>query len=543
MIYSHMASPNVIQLKNGGFLAGFWLRGPDLESSTFAELEYLSANVARIMSQLDTHWCVHFEFLRKETHEYPSGQFKEVTAQLIDLERLNQFGMEGGHYESLQAIFFTYVPSSFEQNSVFRRAGKIISGETMSEEELFQKRLHRFENILLSISDSLSLVMEIRRMTYIPIGGTPFGGESELLKAINVCVNNKWHPVKLPNPPMYLDCLLAMDAVNGNRLEYNDEYVLTVSIANYPAGTMPGILEELQRLPMSMRWSNRFILTDQRDAVAQMDAKRRKWTQKIRSFFSQVTGIESSRINQDALAMVGDLDNAIQLADSGEVCFGLHTCTVVLRNKDWDLLNEQAREVVKVFEKSGVIARIEGFNNFEAFLGSLPGHGHENIRKPLINSLNFADIIPLSNDWVGEKYNPCPFYTADSPALLQAATTGSTPFSFNLHVGDVAHTLMIGTTGSGKSTALCTIAAQFQRYENSQIFYFDNGRSVMPLAHSLRNSVFYNLGLDADISLSARGNRSKRCFRVGGGVAGNDHRDGRPRRGYTATEDSVTGRA
>ena len=72
--------------------------------------------------------------------------------------------------------------------------------------------------------------------------------------------------------------------------------------------------------------------------------------------------------------------------------------------------------------------------------------------------------------------------------------SGASPFSLNLHSGDLGHTLILGPTGSGKSTLLATIAAQFQRYKNGQLFFFDNGRSIFPLCEALDNSAFYDLG-------------------------------------------------
>ena len=64
--YSHMVSPEVMGLKDGGFLAGFWLTGPDLESSTVQELEHMSDMMARAVNQLDVRWAIHFEFFRRE---------------------------------------------------------------------------------------------------------------------------------------------------------------------------------------------------------------------------------------------------------------------------------------------------------------------------------------------------------------------------------------------------------------------------------------------------------------------------------------------
>ena len=46
----------------------------------------------------------------------------------------------------------------------------------------------------------------------------------------------------------------------------------------------------------------------------------------------------------------------------------------------------------------------------DAFLGSLPGHGVENVRRPLINTMNLADLLPTSTIWTGLANAPCPMY-------------------------------------------------------------------------------------------------------------------------------------
>jgi len=167
--YSHMVAPEVMGLKNGGFLSGFWLTGPDIESSTAQELEHLSEMMARTVNLLDTRWCIHFEFFRREAHNYPDGKFKETTTQLIDEERYLQFQKEGGHFESIQSIFITYVPSNFEKNRWFQRIKKFLFGsDSENDESIVEKRLERFEEVLRTLKDSLSLIMRVRRMTFHP---------------------------------------------------------------------------------------------------------------------------------------------------------------------------------------------------------------------------------------------------------------------------------------------------------------------------------------------------------------------------------------
>jgi type IV secretion system protein VirB4 len=138
-------------------------------------------------------------------------------------------------------------------------------------------------------------------------------------------------------------------------------------------------------------------------------------------------------VNLDAANMVADIDEAAIPLDGGDVCYGHHTCAVIVRGSELKELEERAREIVKVFEFRGFPARVEKRNGMEAFLGSLPGHGYENVRKPMISSLNFADIIPTTTDWTGEEHCPSGHFPPQSPSLLQAASIGSTPFRLNLH--------------------------------------------------------------------------------------------------------------
>jgi type IV secretion system protein VirB4 len=102
----------------------------------------------------------------------------------------------------------------------------------------------------------------------------------------------------------------------------------------------------------------------------------------------------------------------------------------------------------------GFRARLETLNAVEAYLGSLPGHHYPNIRRPLLHTLNLADLLPTTAIWAGLEHNPNPLYPEKSPPWCFAATTGATPFRINLHVDDLGHTLLLGKSGAGKSTAL-----------------------------------------------------------------------------------------
>jgi type IV secretion system protein VirB4 len=105
---------------------------------------------------------------------------------------------------------------------------------------------------------------------------------------------------------------------------------------------------------------------------------------------------------------------------------------------DPKVLQEQAQETRKQILNYGFGGRIEDVNAVEAYLGSIPAHGYPNLRRPIMHTLNLADLLPITAIWCGFENNPCPFYPENSPPLCYTATTGAAPFRMS-HVGDVGH--------------------------------------------------------------------------------------------------------
>lgn len=213
--------------------------------------------------------------------------------------------------------------------------------------------------------------------------------------------------------------------------------------------------------------------------------------------------------------MVADADNALEEVNSGLIAQGYYTGVVVLMDENRDKVELAARQLEKAINALGFAARIETVNNLEAFLGTLPGHGVENVRRPIINTMNLADLMPTSSIWTGLDHAPCPMYPPSSPPLMSGVTNGSTPFRLNLHIRDVGHSFIFGPTGAGKSTLLGLIAAQLRRYPGMSIFSFDKGLSLYPLAKAVGGSHFTVAGDDETLSfcpLQFLGTKSDRAW-------------------------------
>lgn len=152
------------------------------------------------------------------------------------------------------------------------------------------------------------------------------------------------------------------------------------------------------------------------------------------------------------------------IAVAGDVQFAQYSANIISLDEDLDHLHENSRAVMKTIQNLGFSCRIETVNAVEAWRGSLPGDGYRNVRRVILHSLNLADMLPITSVWAGLRENPSALMPKQSPPLLYAATSGATPYRFNLHVSDLGHTLVVGPSGTGKSTALGLIAAQWFRY-------------------------------------------------------------------------------
>ncbi|OOZ38013.1 conjugal transfer protein TrbE, partial [Solemya pervernicosa gill symbiont] len=248
-------------------------------------------------------------------------------------------------------------------------------------------------------------------------------------------------------------------------------------------------------MPFNYRWNTRFIYMDTIESVSEIKKYRRHWQQKVRGFFSQLFQTNSGVVNLDAAEMVGQADIALAEANSSVVKYGYYSNTIIIMDEDQDKLEAYCRETRKIVQQLGFTASIEGVNCVEAWLGSLPGQSKPNVRRPMLHTMHLSDMLPLTAIWPGSEFCPSKKFPDNSPALMHCSTVGATPFRLNLHVDDLGHTLVIGPTGTGKSTLLGIIAAQFCRYPGAKVFAFDKGNSLLPLTKAV-GGLHFDIGHD-----------------------------------------------
>ncbi|WP_033478264.1 transporter [Xanthomonas phaseoli] len=489
--YAALVDDGIVMNKDGSLMAGYFYRGRDIASSTESERNYIASRVNAALSRFGAGWVTHHDAVRLPAGHYPApstSHFPDPITRMIDNERREQFEAEGAHFESEYAVVLTYMPPLRRQSKL----GEMIYDDDGLDDAVKpgDRILAQFKQALAEFEDTVGDTMKLRRMTGYRVDAGQ-GSEQlrdELVNYLAYCITGRLREINIPSCPMYLDALLATELFGGLTPKVDGRFVAVVSIDGFPADSYQGILNVLDALPMPYCWSTRFIYMDLHEAVGELKKYRRKWRQKMRGFFSQVFRTNTGIVNEDAVQMAGETETAITEASSALVTYGYYTNVCVLMDDSRNRLEEWAREIRREVERLGFTCRVENVNTVEAWLGSLPGHTVQNVRRPLMHTLHLANLLPLSAVWTGLEHNPSRFFPPNSPPLAYTASLGTTPFRLNLHVDDVGHGLMFGPTGAGKSTKLAFIISQFFRYPNATVCSFDFGRSMKTLVTAVRDS-------------------------------------------------------
>ncbi|HQT81865.1 MAG: hypothetical protein B7Z60_01085 [Ferrovum sp. 37-45-19] len=485
--WAGLVAPGIILTKSGGYLAGWRFQGPDLDSASASEMNWMTGHINQILS-LEEGWMIHCDVFRvpAQLTTHP-GAFPDATTELIEAVRIEQF--RDTPHRFINDSFFTLTWHPPVNGS--RRANLLfMNQENEGDANYF---LNVFSEKIKQIEDRLSHVIQLHRLTEVEYGK---GMKSELLDYLNFCVYQESRSLLLPEIPFFLDSIIGCADIETGfmpRIDHIPRQI--IALEGYPAHSYPGLMDFLSRQELSYRWSSRFIYLGQENALKALNHYRARWSQKRKSALNvlrEQAGGEATHVNHDADDMASEAVAALTEVNSGLVKYGYFTAVLIVSHPDENVLIEKTRLLMKLVHQQGFSARLEHINAMEAWLGSMPGNYFANVRRPLLNTMNLCHLLPLTSVWAGSEYHPNPLYPASSPALALTVTTGATPFRLNLHAEDVGHSLILGPTGSGKSTLLCFLMAQQFRYPKAQVYVFDKGYSAQTLVKAC-GGIHHNL--------------------------------------------------
>ena len=385
-----LIAPGVVLNKDGSFQRTAEFRGPDLDSSTGEKLVSICARINNALKRFGSSWAIYFEASRAPALEYPTSEWRDKVAWIIDEERRSLF--EGRHasdllFESRFYLTFSYLPPA---DSVGRIEEALIERPDDEEQIGAGDYLARF---LQETDKALSLFETI-------FPDARFLTDEQTLTYLQHCVSGRRHPVKVPQSPCYLDAVLGgASLIGGLEPVLDDQHLRVVTIQGFPPMTEPGLLDDLNNLGFSYRWVTRYLPMDKLAATKVLTRYRRQWFAKRKSIMSllreMMTNEASPLVDTDADNKAADADAALQTLGADHVGFGYLTTANVVQSPSATVADDMIREVERIVNGRGYVTIKETVNAIDAWLGTIPGHAYAKLRQPIVHTLNLAHMMPL----------------------------------------------------------------------------------------------------------------------------------------------------
>jgi type IV secretion system protein VirB4 len=291
---------------------------------------------------------------------------------------------------------------------------------------------------------------------------TPTGPRSEPLEFLSYLYNGDMRPIALPHGDLghHLPSRRvsfgyeAFELGTGGGLSRS--FGAVISIKDYPGQTLPGMFDELYRMPFEMVVSQSFAFVERGEALGRMNLALRR--------------LKSTE--DEALSLRDELSRAKDDVAAARSSYGEHHSTITIQAQSLEALDAQVAEVTAVLADLGIVAVREDIGLEPAFWAQFPGNFKYITRRALISTRNFSGFASLHNFPVGLAQG-----NHWGPAVTLLETTAAGPYFFNFHNNDLGNFTVIGPSGSGKTVVLNFLLAQARKF-SPRIIFFDKDRGA-----------------------------------------------------------------
>jgi len=196
-----------------------------------------------------------------------------------------------------------------------------------------------------------------------------------------------------------------------------------------------------------------------------------------------------AKFNQLLVGEVVDLLNRLQAND---VKLSTHTISIQVLSDDEEGHRANLNKLSKLLTQNGFISSTEFLNNEPLYFSQFPSLRNSNVRKKRLTTDNLVDLISFSTSGTGNKQ--CSF--GPTPTAHFASVDGNIYdfiFQVNESQNSLGHTLIIGDTGSGKTTFISFLLAYARRHAGMKIVAFDQLRG-QEIATRMQRGEYINFG-------------------------------------------------
>jgi len=489
--------------KSGDLGAALHIGGIDYESLDHAGRDYAVKRLEAALRSLDDRCRLYQILFKRNRPAIPHAEYENPLVRAAVEQRSAFLESKADRLYSVEIYWVVMINGRYQKTgllhalsqfpkqprSSLRDLRALFSGNkerTLIYEQIERDRL-RLQQKVQSLSGQLNDLMTVE----LP-------GAEETLRILRRLVN--FRPSKFQNTRLYgarhLDrqaCDSELEAHRGY-LNIDDDYVRVLTLKELPSETRPLILNGLLDIPANFHVVTEWHPVDNAKARKEIASRRRHHHNSKTSFVSnlqdrQNTGPHDELVDDSKQAAVMELGNALTAMGMEGKSFGEFTLSVVIYDEDRAKVEQAVAEFQKLFTQHDGLLYEERYNLLNAFFATIPGNRQFNLRKQWALNSNYADLSFLFTVDSGSPWNP----HLEREYLAVLESTHGTPYYLNLHSSDVAHTLLLGATGSGKSFTLSTTLQAAQKYD-PLTFIFDLGGSYESLTRVF-GGIYLNVGL------------------------------------------------
>src|SRR5580704_4393729 len=478
--------------------------GVDYESLDTGEQEYAVKRLEAALKAFGPGFHVYQYLYKRNCPDIPFANYDDPVVATAVEQRRDFFEAKRDQLYSIEIFYCVLLEGMRSKTGIGAAVARLITDPAGGLSELHSQFSNKSMKVLLrsQIQRDCALLHQrvqafMRQLAdFVPMEILDQSGQVQFFRRL---LNfDDWRIAGNPKSTQFLDYQVVNSDIEAERdhLRVGDHFVRVLTMKEAIAETRPLVLDALLKIP-----ANFYVVTEwtplATDKARKEVNKRRRHVNMSKTGFVSQMGNDATKTNprdvlvdQSKQADIENLGDCLRALGDGQ-SLGDFSLTIVLYGRSRPELDQLVAEFTGVFTNADGNLFAETYNQLNAYFATVPGNYALNLRKLYLLNTNYADLSFLFTILPGEKTNP----HLGSEYLAALETDNSTPYFLNLHNGEVAHTLILGMTGSGKSYFCNFILQNAQKYA-PLTFIFDIGGSFQSLT-SIFGGSYLNVGQEA----------------------------------------------
>ena len=477
--------------------------GVDYESLDSAEQEYAVKRLESALKAFGPGFHVYQYLFKQNRPEIPFASYDDPVVEAAIDQRRQFFEAKRNHLYEIEIFYCILLEGARSKTGVAPALARLFHDPSGAIDELKAQFINGSMKTLLRSQIEHDLARLDQRVQAFVRQLADFmqmevldqqGQFTFFRRLLNY---DEWRIAGSPQSTQFLDYQVVNSNIEAERdhLRVGEHVVRVLTMKEAITETRPLVLDALLKIPASFMVCTEWTALPTDKARKEVNKRRRHFNMSKTGFVSQMgndagkTNPRDVLVDESKQADIENLGDCLRALGDGQ-SLGDFSLTIVLHGKEKRELDQLIGEFTSVFTNADGNLFAETYNQLNAYFATVPGNYALNLRKLYLLNTNYADLSFLFTILPGEKTNA----HLGTEYLSALETDNSTPYFLNLHNGEVAHTLILGMTGSGKSYFCNFILQNAQKYA-PLTFIFDIGGSFQSLTHIFGGS-YLNVGHD-----------------------------------------------